>query len=76
MKNSGIMMSMSENTDPRLDALDGIIMNLCETPADQDDDFLAAVANKASQIKGLADVEVLLRAINDESERYGLGDEG
>ncbi len=52
-------------TDERLDALDGIIMNLTETPADQSDEFLALAANKAAQIKGLCDVERLERVLRD-----------
>lgn len=59
-------------TDDRLDALDGIIMNLHETPADQSDEFLVFAANKAAQIKGLCDVELLLRAMTNDSQAYGL----
>ncbi len=52
-------------TDERLDALDGIIMNLTENPADQSEEFLALAMNKASQIKGLCEVERLERVLRD-----------
>ncbi len=48
--------------DPRIQALRDIVINLQETPADQEPDFLAEASNLASLIKGLADVEMLHRA--------------
>lgn len=50
-------------TDPRITALQDIVFNLEETPADQDPDFLAQASNLAARIKGLADTEMLSRAL-------------
>jgi hypothetical protein len=50
-------------TDPRITALTDIVFNLEETPADQSADFLAEVSNLAARIKGLADTEMLARAL-------------
>lgn len=50
-------------TDSRITALTDIILNLEETPADQSPDFLARASNLASRIKGLADSEMLTRAL-------------
>ncbi len=49
--------------DPRVYALRDILRNIVETPADQDDDFLADAANICAQIKGSADTERLRRAM-------------
>ena len=50
--------------DERIEALRHIVANLEEYPADQTDDFLAEAGNLTARIKGLADTERLVRALN------------
>ncbi|MCW6008716.1 hypothetical protein K1W54_29845 [Micromonospora sp. CPCC 205371] len=50
--------------DQRVEALRGLVMNLREHPADQSEQVLADCSVLGAELKGLADLERLTRALH------------
>lgn len=54
--------------DKRIQAMRDLLFSFQECPADQPADILAQASNVAAQLKGVADTEMLTRALTLESE--------